>query len=112
MTKKEMFANIATLLAGNEEVVDFCNHEIELLENRKTSKHGMTKVQKANVEVKEAIVNALAAAGSALTVTELLTCEGLAGYTNQKISALLRQLVDAKVVIKAIEGKKSRFSLA
>lgn len=112
MTKREMYANIATLLADNEEVVNFCNHEIDLLNSRKSSSKGMTKVQKANVEVKEAIVNALAAAGSALTVTELLSCEGLAGYTNQKISALLRQLVDAKVVIKAIEGKKSRFSLA
>lgn len=112
MTKKEMFANIATLLAGNEEVVDFCNHEIEMLENRKSSKHGMTKVQKANVEVKEAIVNALAEAGSALTVTELLTCEGLAGYTNQKISALLRQLIEANQVVKTIEGKKARFAIA
>lgn len=30
MTKKEMYTLIATLLASNENVVDFCNHEIEL----------------------------------------------------------------------------------
>ncbi len=112
MTKKEMFANIANLLADNAEVVEFCNHEVELLENRKSSKKGMTATQKANVEVKAVISDVLAGAEDALTVTELLADERLASYTNQKISALLRQMVIANEVVKTIEGKKARFALA
>lgn len=112
MTKKEMFANIATLLADNTEVVEFCNHQIELLSNRKSYK-SMTKTQKANVEVMENIKLALAEVGEAVTVTELIaSSDALEGLTNQKVSALLRKLVDEKVVVKAIEGKKARFSLA
>ena len=112
MTKKEMFATIATMLSDNVEVVEFCNHEIELLSNRKSTK-SMTKTQKENVQVMENIKVALAEVGKAVTVTELIaSADALAGYTNQKVSALLRKLVDEKVVVKTIEGKKALFSLA
>ena len=35
-TKREMFELIASALADNTEVVEFCNHEVELL-NKKAS---------------------------------------------------------------------------
>ena len=35
MTKREMFAPIASALADNAEVVEFCNHEVELLDRKK-----------------------------------------------------------------------------
>lgn len=112
MTKRDMYANIATLLADNAEVVAFCEKEIELLSHRSASK-GLTKTQKANLEVMEAIKVALAEIGSAVTVTDLIAqSASLAGFTNQKISALLRKLVDEKVVVKTIEGKKALFTLA
>lgn len=111
-TKREKFEMIATLLADNAEIVDFCNHEIELLTNRKSHSKGMTATQKANVEVKAVIVNVLREVETPLTVTEILTDERLAMYSNQKISALLRQLVDAHEVIKTIEGKKAKFAIA
>ena len=111
MTKKEMYRNIATLLADNEEVVAFCDHEIELLENRKSSKKGMTATQKANIEVKDNIVAVLTEMGEAVTITEMQADERLAGFSNQKLSALLRQLVDEGTVDKVIEGKKSKFTI-
>ena len=111
MTKKEMFANIATLLADNEEVVEFCNREIQMLENRKSSKKGLTATQKANIEVKAHIVDVLTEAGEGLTVTEILKDERMAGFSNQKISALLRQLMADGLVDKVIEGKKALFSI-
>ncbi len=114
MTKKEMYANIATLLADNTEVVEFCNHEVELLDNRKSSgKKSLTATQKANVAVKESIVEALGAIEGGVTVSELITsATALNGYTNQKVSALLRQLIDEGKVVKTIEGKKAYFALA
>lgn len=112
MTKKEMYNSIATMLSDNAEVVAFCAHEVELLEKKNSGKRGLTATQKANVEVKAVIANVLAEAGSPLTVTEALADSRLAGYTNQKVSALLKQMVDAHEVVKTIEGKKARFSVA
>jgi len=112
MTKREMYANIATLLADNAEVVEFCNHEIELLTNRKGS-HSMTKTQKENVGIMETIKTALAEVDAPITVTDLIaSSEALNGFTNQKVSALLRKLVDNGSVVKTIEGKKAYFSIA
>ena len=111
MTKREMFVNIATINADNAEIVEFCNHEIELLDSRKSSKKGMSATQKANVEVKANIVNVLNEADEPLTVTEILQDERMAGFTNQKISALLRQLMGEELVEKLIEGKKAKFTV-
>ena len=113
MTKREMFVAIANVaeVAANQEMVDFLNHQIELLDNRKNSKSkGMTKTQKANEEVKVAIADVLAEAEDKLTVTEMLSDERLNGYTNQKISALLRQMIEAGMVVKTVEGKKAYFA--
>ena len=114
MTKREMFVAIANVaeVAANEEMVAFINHEIELLDNRKTSKKGLTKTQKENEGVKAVIAEVLAETGEKMTVTELIGDGRLNGYTNQKISALLRQMVEAGKVVKTIEGKKAHFAVA
>lgn len=115
MTKREMFVAIANVaeVAANEEMMTFINHEIDLLDARKNSKSkGMTKTQKANEEVKAVIADVLAQAEEKMTVTEMLADERLAGFTNQKISALLRQMVEANKVVKTIEGKKAYFEAA
>lgn len=114
MTKREMFLAIANVseVAANAEMVEFLNHQIELLDNRKSSPKGLTKTQKENESIKETIYEILAGSkGEKFTVTELLS-SGLAQYTNQKISALLRQLVEAGKVEKVIENKKAYFMVA
>ena len=112
MTKKEMFETIATINSDNEEIVDFCKHEIELLANRSSNK-GMTKTQKENELIMNEMVNTLASFDHAVTVTELLEA-GVGEYeiTNQKASALLRKLVLAERVTKTIEGRKALFAVA
>ena len=115
MTKREMFVAIANVaeVAANAEMVEFLNHQIELLDARKNSKSkGMTKNQKENEGIKAVIAEVLADTGERMTVTEMLADERLNGYTNQKISALLRQMTEAKTVVKTIEGKKSYFEVA
>lgn len=115
MTKREMFVAIANVaeVAANEEMMTFINHEIDLLDARKNNKSkGMTKTQKANEEVKAVIADVLAETGEKMTVTEMLADERLSGFTNQKISALLRQMVEAGKVVKTIEGKKAHFAVA
>ena len=111
MTKREMFVAIGNVaeVAANEEMSAFIAHQIELLDSRKGSKSGMTKTQKENESIKETILANLKEVGEACTVTELLTCNGLSGYTNQKISALLRQLVESGKVAKTMKSKKAYF---
>ena len=114
MTKREMFVAIANVaeVAANAEMVDFLNHQIELLDSRKASKSkGLTKTQKENEGVKAVIADVLANASEKMTVTEMIADDRLNGYTNQKISALLRQMIEAGKVVKTIEGKKAFFSM-
>lgn len=113
MTKREMFTAIAEKVADNTEMVEFLNHQIELLDNSRSAKKGLTPTQKANVEVKETILVNLARFEEPITVTELLNHgSGLEGFTNQKISALIGQLVKEGKVRKGNVGRKSVFSLA
>ena len=48
-----------------------------------------------------------------MTVSEMQKAsETLAGYSNQKISAILRKMIDNGTIVKTIDKKKSYFSLA
>lgn len=121
MTKREMYEMIATVNAENTEIVEFCAHEIELLDNRKSGKKAPTKTQKANERVMDAIEAILADADEPMTVSQLIADERLRytdengeeeRYSSQKVSALLRKMVDANRVVKTIEGKKALFAVA
>ena len=112
MTKREMFVLIATTNADNTEIVEFCNHEIELIDKRSSSKTP-TKTQKENEVLMDTIEEALRAIAEKTTVTNLIaTAESLSNLSNQKVSAMLRKMVEAGRVIKTTEGKKTYFSLA
>ena len=117
MTKKETINLLIDVLMGNQEVedmqifVDFLVHERELLE-KKSSNSGQTKTQKENELVKGKIVNALGVIGKFVTITELQEQnEEMANYSNQKLSALLKQLVDSNVVARQVDKKKAYFKL-
>ena len=107
MTKKEMFAMIATVNADNAEIVDFCNHEIELL-NTKSSRKTPTKTQKENETLKEDIWAFVSENGD-LRANEVAAHFEISG---QKASALLKQLVDAKRLDKHIEKRVTYFRVA
>ena len=111
MTKREMFAQILSHLTDEAEIA-FVEHEIELLKNKK-SRSSETKTQKENVSIKDAIVNALIEIGTPVTISELQEKnENMAQYSNQKLSALLKQLGEDGKVTKIIDKKKSYFSIA
>lgn len=48
-----------------------------------------------------------------MTVSEMQKAsDKLAGYSNQKISAILRKMVESKAIVKTVDKKKSYFSIA
>ena len=115
MTKKETINLLIDVLMGNQEVedmqifVDFLVHERELLE-KKSSNSGQTKTQKENETIKEKIVETLRAIGEYATITDIQNANAeLSEYSNQKISALLKQLYDNKMIEKIIDKKKAYF---
>ena len=111
ITKKEMFAMIKAQVKDNAEMVAFIDHEIELLDKKASNKKA-TKTQEANIGIKSTILAVLEGA-KPMTVTEMQGASAELGeLSNQKVSALVRQLVEAGKVVKTIDKKVSRFSLA
>lgn len=104
MTKKEMFDMIREVCADNMQIVEFCNHEIELLEKKKASSK-MTKTQTENVEIKKDIINVLGASNVAMSITDIMNALD-SDFSNQKISALVTQLVKENIVTRdTVKGK-------
>ena len=117
MTKKEMFAMVMEVVENavvdnKAEMVEFINHEIELL-NKKSSKSGQTKTQKENESLKAQLLDAFAVMERPVTISEFqeISIEPVAQLSNQKLSALLNQLAKAGKMTKTIEKKKSYFAL-
>lgn len=120
VTKREYFAQLREAVADNPELVAFIDHEVELL-NKKNSGNSQTKTQKENAVIAEMLVGELAKAGKPITITDLMNeSEVIQNYvlengnrlTNQKISAIFKQLGEANRIVKVTDKKKSYFSVA
>jgi hypothetical protein len=116
VTKREMFEMIKGIVVdagveNEDELVAFIEKEQNALVRKTGTK---TKIQKENEVLVEVVYNALAAQGKAVTATELLADATIAEAgiaTNQKLSALLKKLVDAQRVAKTSDKKKSYFEI-
>lgn len=112
MTKKEMFNTIATLLADNAEIVDFCNYEISLLEKRNSASRKPSKTQVENSGFKADILVTLAEIDRPVSIRELCEgCPNIAGLTNQRITHLLTDLRNDGKVTRTYIKKIAYFSL-
>ena len=120
MTKKDMFNEIINLMNGkastvtNDEIINFCTHEIELLNKKSSSSSGKpTKTQVENEKYKEDILATLTEVDRPMTISEIMeNCEGIAGLKNQRVSAIVTQLKNAHKVVRTEEKKKAYFSIA
>lgn len=112
ITKREVINAMLAVeaISANEDFKAYLENELALLD-RKSSNKKATKTQVENEGFKEEILNVLDVKGA--TVTEIQAkSEVLSGLTNQRVSALLRQMVNDGRVVKTIEGKKSLFAKA
>ena len=116
MTKKDWFEVVKGIVVASgdarvDEMVAFIDHEVELL-NKKSAKSGQTKTQKENVGIMDTIKEVLVDMGKPVTITEMQADERLAGFSNQKLSALLKKMVSKGTVVRTEDKKKAYFSLA
>ena len=111
MTKKDFFKELRGMVADRQDLVDFIDHELELLD-RKSSKSAETKTQIENKSIMETILSELTRIARPITISELQSeSDILKEYSNQKLSALLKKLVDSNQVVKTTDKKKSYFSV-
>ena len=109
MTKREMFEQIKANYNLTAEEVKFIDHELELLAKKNSAEKKPTAVQVANEGLKTAILNFMIV-GQKYTITDLMkSVPELADLSNQRVSALVRQLKDADLVVRTEEKRKAYF---
>lgn len=110
ITKRERFEKMLEKYDFTEEERVFIEHEIELLDKKKSGERKPTATQIANEGLKEIIMEVLNSTGEMLTVTDIIKSHAdLAELSNQKVSSLMTQLKDAGKVEKVVEKRKSYF---
>lgn len=120
ITKKDMFNEIIKMMNGEQTavstqaIIEFAEHEIELLNKKSSSSSGkQTKTQIENESYKEIILETLKTADKPITISELMNrSETIADLSNQRVSAMLSQLRKAEKIVRTYEKKKAYFSIA
>ena len=113
ITKREVIKMMMNeeVVKTNPTYVAYLENELALLDKKAQNKKA-TKTQEQNKGIKVTILKVLATIGSG-TVTDIQNGnEELSALSNQKVSALVRQLVESGEVVKTVDKKKSIFSLA
>lgn len=118
-TKKEMFTKILSLEAvkADAELTEFVEHELELLANKNIHKPSeKDKVKTENdARLRSAIVNEMEM-GKGYTADQLIkvypTLSVEPDLTAQKVTVLMRDLVDDKSVVKYTEKRKTYYKLS
>ena len=113
LTKAQKFAMLRAIpaVAGNAMLVEFIDHEVELLTKKNSAEKKPTAQQVANAGIATAIIEGMEP-NRLYTVTEIIkSVPQCADLTNQRVSALLRQLVEAGKVKRTEDKRKAYFSL-
>ena len=114
ITKRDRFNALLSIPAvqADPDMVAFIEHELELLAKKNSADKKPTAQQTANEAIKSAILDGMEA-NRLYTITDLQkSIPELADLSNQKVSALVRQLKDADLVVKTEDKRKSYFSKA
>ena len=97
----------------SNELIDKLNTMLTAIKNKshRPSKADTAK-QVENDKLADIIIETLMNSENPMTITEMQKSnEELAEYSNQKISAIIRKLVESAQVVKTVEKKKSYFSV-
>ena len=114
MTKMQKFEMLSKLDAvkSNPVLSEFVAHEMELLSKKNSAEKKPTAQQTANAGIQTAILENMEV-NRLYTISEIIkSVPECADLTNQRVSALVRQLVDAGKVIRTEDKRKAYFGLA
>lgn len=114
ITKRERFESLLNMVEvqADSGMVEFINHELELLTKKNSSEKKPTAQQVANEAIKQAIVDGMEE-NHLYTITELQkSIPECAELSNQRVSALVRQMIADGAVIRTEDKRKAYFSKA
>ena len=113
ITKRDRYNELLAIEAvkNNPDLVDFINNELNLLAKKNSADKKPTATQKLNEELKTAIL-AYMKPDKKYTVTDFIkSVPECADKSNQKISAMMVQLISENKVQKIIEKRVSYLAL-
>lgn len=113
MTKIQKFEMLASIPAVAEDPIlsEFVEREMELLAKKNSGEKKLTAQQTENQKIKSLVLLAMEP-GEKYTVTELAKkVPECAEFSNQRMSAIVRQLKDAGLIARVEEKRKAYFQL-
>ena len=113
LTLVEKFTMVRDVLeeVGRNDLVEFIDGRIDLTAKKNASgangERKLTETQKANIVIKDGILEWLPTDGQGFTVGDMIkNCGACAGLSSSKVTALVTQLVNAdKVVRTEVKGR-------
>ena len=114
LTKREKYERLLAKaeVKADPIAVEFIEHELELLAKKNSSEKKPTAVQLANEGIKETILDTLETESKKMTISEMQKVNAELGeLNNQKISALIRQLVNDGKLERVEEKRKAYFKI-
>jgi hypothetical protein len=109
LTKAQKYAMLKELaeVKANPTLVEFIDHELELLAKKNSADKKPTATQVANDGIKSAILEGMED-GRLYTITDMIKdIPACADLTNQKVSALVRQMMPD--LIEKVEDKRKSY---
>ena len=108
MTKRDYFTAILNKYDLTADEKSFVEHELELLAKKNSSEKKPTAQQVANEGLKSVILNVLTENGGLMTITDIQKSSAeLADLSNQRISAIVRQMVG--ITVERVEDKRKAY---
>ena len=124
ITKREYFTAIRKVFENYQidaidegitidDVLEFIDHELELLARKSAKRSTPTKVQQEAAEIKTKIFDVLDAAGVPITITEIMNTEPeyFSKFSPQKIAAQLTKLIKENAVEKEVIKKVNYYKV-
>ena len=111
MQKFEMLSQLAEV-KSNPMLIEFIEHEMDLLAKKNSGERKPTATQKANATLKQGIVQDMTMKGEFTTITDMTkTFPSCMGLSAPKVSAMVSQLVKEGLVQRIEVKRRAYFGL-
>ena len=113
-TKREYFAELRVLAAGNAELIMFIDHEVELLNKKNSAERKPTINQMDNAKIKKIIADNIG--DKSYTITEmskaLLGGTEWADITCSRLTAVCTQMAESGLLVREVVKRKAYYRKA
>lgn len=110
-TKREHYNELRVLANGNDELIEFIDHEIELLNKKNSAERKPTANQLDNVKIKKIIKENIGT--NRYTITEmikaLLNGTEWAEITCSRLTAICTQMVEEGDLVRDVDKRKAYY---